>query len=70
VVLSICNVLVTANHKSMLLLLHYCNFANVMNFNVNILFARYLICDPKMSCNPHDENCCYRHVKVASKVKV
>ena len=33
---------VTPNHKLILLLLHNCNFATVMDHNINILCAEYL----------------------------
>jgi len=42
------------NCKIILLLLHYFNFANVMNSNVNIWYAGYLICDSQI------ENHCLR----------
>jgi hypothetical protein len=39
------HVLVTPNHKIISLLLPNCNFATVMNCNVNMPDAGYLICD-------------------------
>lgn len=46
----------TTNHKIVLLLLHKCNFPRVMNYNVNILYAGYLIHDPvEGSINPQVE---------------
>jgi hypothetical protein len=39
-------VVVTPNHKIILLLLNNSNFAPVMNLNVNTWYAGYLVCDP------------------------
>jgi hypothetical protein len=48
--LQLCNtvrrVIVTPNQKTILLLLHNCKFATVMNCNVNAWYAGYLICNP------------------------
>lgn len=40
------HVVVTANRKIISLLLYNCNFASVLNCNVNIWYAGHLICDP------------------------
>lgn len=37
---------VTFHHKIILLLVHNCNFATVINHNVYILYVAYLICHP------------------------
>jgi hypothetical protein len=47
------------NHKIISLLLHSCNFAPVMDCDVNILYAGYLICDPKRGHGPQVENHCF-----------
>jgi hypothetical protein len=38
--------MVTLNYKIILLLFHNCNFATVMNHNVNIWYAGYLMYEP------------------------
>ena len=43
---SVPHVVVTPTLKLFLLLYHNCSFATVMNLNVNIWYAGYLICDP------------------------
>ena len=46
---TVSHVVVNPNHKIISLLLHNCNFATVVNHNVNILYAGYLICNsPKV----------------------
>ena len=47
-----------SNHKIILLLLHVFNFATIMNHNINIWYARYMICNPQSGCVPQIENCC------------
>jgi hypothetical protein len=50
---------VTLNHNIILLLLHIYNFA-IMNHNVNIWYAKFLICDPAKGAKTQDplaENC-------------
>ena len=42
------------------LLLPNCNFATVMNHNINTWCAEYLICDPQRVHNPQVENHCLR----------
>ena len=51
-------VVVTHNHKIIMLLLHNCNFATVMNHNVNKLYIGYLICDQQMGHESQVENYC------------
>ena len=41
------HVVVTPNYKIILWLLHNCNVVTVINHNVNIWYAGYLICDLK-----------------------
>lgn len=48
-------VVVALNHKVILLLLHNCSFATVMNRNTNIFYAGDLIRNPHGACNPQDE---------------
>jgi hypothetical protein len=43
---------VILKHKIILLLLHICNFAAVMNCSVNIGYAGYLRCDPPKGSRP------------------
>ena len=50
------HVVLTPNHEIILLLLHNCNFATVMNSNVNIWLAGCLICDPQRGHDPRAEN--------------
>lgn len=57
---------VDPNHKTISLLLHYCNFTTVMNHYVNIWYAEYLICNlcerfawPPRSCKSQVENHCF-----------
>ena len=45
------HVVVTPNNKIILLLLYNCNFASIMNCNVNIWYAGYLVFDPWRSCS-------------------
>jgi hypothetical protein len=53
--------------KLFLFLFHNCNFATVINHNVNIWNARYLICNPckrviwsQRGSDPQVENCCIK----------
>ena len=41
------HVVVTPNYKIILWLLHNCNVVTVINHNVNIWYAEYLIQDPQ-----------------------
>ena len=57
------HVVVTPNHKIISLLLHNCSFATVMNHNVNIWYAGYLIYDPppkKRGCDLQVKHHCAR----------
>lgn len=42
---SVPHTVVNPNHEIILLLLHNCNFATILNHNVNIWYVEYLICD-------------------------
>ena len=57
---TVLHVVMTPNHKIILLLFHNYNFATVMICNVNIWYVGYLICDLKWGCNPQVEDCWYR----------
>ena len=46
------HIVVTFSHKIILLILHNCDFATVMNHIVNIKYSGYLICDTKRSHTP------------------
>jgi hypothetical protein len=50
------HVVVTPNHKIILLLLHNYKFAILASINVSIWYTGYLICDPKRSWDLHGEN--------------
>ena len=61
---SCCNILIQflmlwwlPNHNLFLFLLHNCIFATVMNYNVDIWYAGYMICGPQRDCDPQIENC-------------
>lgn len=41
------HVVVTSTHKTILFLLYNCDFATVMNGDVNTWYSGYLICDPR-----------------------
>ena len=43
---TVSHVVVNPNHKIISLLLHNCNFAAIINNNVTISYAGYLICSP------------------------
>lgn len=57
---TVSHVVVTTDYKFISLLLHNCNFASVMNHNVNIWYAGYLISDPQSGHSPQIESCCSR----------
>jgi hypothetical protein len=39
----------------------YCNFATIMNHNINIWYADYLICHPQRGRDLQVENCCHKY---------
>ena len=58
------HVVVTSNHKIILLLLHNCNFATVINHNVNIWYVTQRVYDPQV------ENHCTRQSKIPCSLSI
>jgi hypothetical protein len=50
------HVVITPNHKVISLLLYNCNFATLVNCNINIWYVEYLICDPGKDCSVPKES--------------